>query len=54
MTRDELVKAHAERAVKQEAMVRAEYEKFTDWRGVCKKCGRPLQGTLADLRAHMC
>lgn len=25
-----------------------------DWRGVCRRCGAALEGTLVELREHRC
>lgn len=29
-------------------------EAAKDWRGRCRKCGAELEGTLAELRGHVC
>lgn len=25
-----------------------------DWEGVCRKCGKALSGSVADIKAHVC
>lgn len=37
----------------REALAKANAE-AADWRATCRKCGRHLTGTLAQLQAHRC
>lgn len=30
------------------------YAKQNDWRGRCRKCGATLEGTLKEMREHVC
>lgn len=36
------------------ATLKAFNEKQTDWYGWCRKCGKPLTGSLKDMREHSC
>jgi hypothetical protein len=36
------------------AYVKAANDAATDWWGICKKCGKRIQGTPADIAAHRC
>lgn len=47
-------KKHEEIAEENRKALEKANAEATDWRATCKKCGRQLKGTLADLQAHSC
>jgi hypothetical protein len=30
------------------------YARQADWKGTCRKCGAKLEGTLREIREHVC
>lgn len=41
-------------SAERSAWLSEQLEKKTDWVGTCRKCGKHICGTPADIRAHKC